>query len=118
MIERDDLIRRAEACEVLARSPSDLLAIERWMYTTDLPVHECAQRHAGYLRRQAREAASAPDANVLAEALSLLRALVDPSECRYDHHGYCQTHTLDDAPCPHSRGRDLLARLDQEARDR
>ena len=21
--------------------------------------------------------------------------------CRYDHHGYCQTHFLDPAPCPH-----------------
>ena len=24
-------------------------------------------------------------------------------ECQYDHHGYCQAHGLDEAPCPVER---------------
>lgn len=23
-----------------------------------------------------------------------------PDPCRYDHHGYCQSHNLDERPCP------------------
>lgn len=28
--------------------------------------------------------------------------------CRYDHHGYCQSHALDPAPCPVEQMRSLL----------
>ena len=38
----------------------------------------------------------------------LLRELVDEGECSYDHHGYCQTHTLDPKPCPHERAKARL----------
>lgn len=39
-----------------------------------------------------------------AENLALrlvVRALVDPDPCHYDHHGYCQAHSLHEQPCPH-----------------
>lgn len=41
-------------------------------------------------------------------AVSILRDLLDPDPCWYDHHGYCQAHSLHERPCPHERARDLL----------
>ena len=38
----------------------------------------------------------------------LLSELVDPDDCRYDHHGYCQSHSLHNAPCPHSLAKSFL----------
>lgn len=37
----------------------------------------------------------------------LVAALIDPDPCRYDHHGYCQTHSLHEAPCPHDLAKKL-----------
>lgn len=28
--------------------------------------------------------------------------------CRYDHHGYCQTHWLHDRPCPVEQAKELI----------
>lgn len=44
------------------------------------------------------------------EALELLAEYVDDDECRYDHHGHCQTHGSTDARlgCHNSRALDLL----------
>lgn len=39
----------------------------------------------------------------------LVAELTDDDPCRYDHHGYCQAHSLDEAPCPHARAKELLA---------
>lgn len=41
----------------------------------------------------------------LAELITLLR---DPDPCEYDHHGYCQAHSLDLKPCPHELAKELL----------
>jgi hypothetical protein len=41
----------------------------------------------------------------------LLIELTDEDDCRYDHHGYCQAHSLDIAPCPHSRSRTLIKEM-------
>jgi hypothetical protein len=45
-------------------------------------------------------------------ALRVLRALVDElvddEDCCYDHHGYCQAHSLQAKPCPHERAKALL----------
>lgn len=38
----------------------------------------------------------------------LLIELTDEGDCRYDHHGYCQAHSLDTDPCPHSRSKTLI----------
>ncbi|GHJ21599.1 MULTISPECIES: hypothetical protein [Streptomyces] len=48
------------------------------------------------------------------EAIEVLRDLVDPDDCYYDHHGYCQAHGwFDTAPaCPHARAKKLLAQAD------
>lgn len=56
---------------------------------------------------EALEKISAKDAEI-AELRKLLAELTDPDECRYDHHGYCQTHSLQEYPCPHSRAKELL----------
>lgn len=44
----------------------------------------------------------------LEKALGLIEELYDPERCYYDHHRYCQTHNLQDEPCPHERAKDLL----------
>lgn len=38
----------------------------------------------------------------------ILRKLVDRDQCHYDHHGYCQTHSLDSKPCPHELAKAFL----------
>ncbi len=45
----------------------------------------------------------------VARLRELLGELVDTSDCRYDHHGYCQAHKLDPRPCPNERAITLLA---------
>jgi hypothetical protein len=69
------------------------------------------------LRRNRRRAEIAVDVRGLAEVANQLGALlglitefVSPDACQYDHHGYCQAHSLDPAPCPHERARGLLAK--------
>jgi hypothetical protein len=44
------------------------------------------------------------------ELLGLIGDLVDDEDCRYDHHGYCQTHGwFDTTPrCPHIRAKELI----------
>jgi hypothetical protein len=37
----------------------------------------------------------------------LIAQLIDPDPCRYDHHGYCQAHSLHSAPCPHEQAKAL-----------
>ena len=44
----------------------------------------------------------------LAEALDALYAVTDDDPCRYDHHGYCQTHGPGAIPCSTAVARDLL----------
>ncbi len=44
----------------------------------------------------------------LARALAILADLVDDAPCQYDHHGYCQAHSLHERPCPHERAKTLL----------
>lgn len=50
----------------------------------------------------------------LVESLTLLAAQVDDDECRFDHHGGCQTHGFHDFDatrgCPMVRMRDLVGR--------
>lgn len=38
---------------------------------------------------------------------ALIGEFIDPDPCSYDHHGYCQAHGLDPAPCPHQRAKEL-----------
>lgn len=48
--------------------------------------------------------------------IELIEELTDPSPCCYDHHGYCQAHSLHEAPCPHERAKQLLDRLREAGR--
>ncbi|MER7487936.1 hypothetical protein ABTY20_18915 [Streptomyces sp. NPDC126497] len=45
-----------------------------------------------------------------AELLKLVRDLIDPDPCTFDHHGYCQAHGWfeTDPACPHGRAKRLL----------
>ena len=49
--------------------------------------------------------------DLLARCMSIIRSMVDPDECSYDHHGNCQAHgwTGIDPSCPHKRAKELLA---------
>lgn len=44
----------------------------------------------------------------VAELCRLIAELTDSGACSYDHHGYCQTHNLDERPCPHERAKHTL----------
>lgn len=42
------------------------------------------------------------------ELLILVDQFVDPSPCRYDHNGRCQSHSLHERPCPHETAKHVL----------
>lgn len=48
--------------------------------------------------------------DLLSRFLAILEDIIDPNECDYDHHGYCQEHGWfdPDIPCPHKRAKELL----------
>lgn len=50
------------------------------------------------------------------DLVELLRDLVDPDDCEFDHHGYCQAHgwTETEPRCPHARAKELLAVLGRD----
>jgi hypothetical protein len=50
------------------------------------------------------------------EIIQLIEEMHDPHDekCRYDHHGYCQTHYLHEYPCPFSKAKDVIKFLKQE----
>jgi len=48
-------------------------------------------------------------AGYLVVDVALLRALTDPGECEFNHHGDCKAHNLDPAPCPHAVAKGVLA---------
>jgi len=49
----------------------------------------------------------------LRRAVDIMRCLVDSGPCRYDHHGYCQTHSLGQ-PCEHEQANAFLAKYDAD----
>lgn len=92
------------------RAKRDAIQAQAERYAHDLrelrAEHDCAletiRRYAEDLAtlRAERDAAHLALANVL--------NAVDDGECRLDHHGYCQSHWLED-PCSVAVARDLLA---------
>lgn len=53
--------------------------------------------------------------SLLAEAVELIRDLVDPDACWFDHHGGCQAHgylSLEPGEiCPQQQAKDFLERI-------
>ena len=48
----------------------------------------------------------------LKEALELIYLLVDESDCRLDHHGYCQEHShFHQSECTHAKAKKFLKRF-------
>ena len=37
----------------------------------------------------------------IAELSALIGRMYDDDPCSYDHHNYCQSHSLHERPCPH-----------------
>ncbi len=46
----------------------------------------------------------------LQKAYDILSTIINSCDekCRYDHHGYCQTHWLHDKPCPIEQAKELF----------
>lgn len=89
----------------------------RTEYQPEPHCPKCGQRPflidaADYYRRLVEE----DPAHQLEEALLALEALVDNEPCRFDHHGYCQSHTIG-LPCPVAVARNLLRRVGRLADD-
>jgi hypothetical protein len=53
--------------------------------------------------------------DLLAEAVDIMRCLVDLEPCRYDHHDNCQAHSLGVRPCEHEQAKAFLAKYDSAA---
>jgi hypothetical protein len=54
------------------------------------------------------------DVAKLNELILVVQDMLDESDCRFDHHGFCQTHSwfdVDLRECPHARAKKLLAEL-------
>lgn len=67
-----------------------------------LSMCETGAGHMAVMLRNAKRRAEKMEA--------VLRDLIDDEPCRFDHHGYCQTHGwLQPGRCPVARARDLLA---------
>jgi hypothetical protein len=48
----------------------------------------------------------------LRKAVEIIKSLIDDEKCRYDHHGNCQTHRLEN-PCEVAEARKFLLELEQ-----
>jgi hypothetical protein len=57
----------------------------------------------------ARAERAEADNAVLVEALDATATPEAEDPCRYDHHGYCQSHSLSHRPCYMARSRAILA---------
>jgi hypothetical protein len=75
-----------------------------------------AAKDAGLARRESTEPADHRD-----QMIELLRSLVDPDDCWFDHHGGCQAHgflSLEPGEkCPHAEAKELLAALGGDNED-
>lgn len=49
------------------------------------------------------------DSEDIEKLIDLLDEFVfDDDDCSYDHHGYCQAHGLGEAPCEHTRAKEII----------
>jgi hypothetical protein len=124
--EADKLLRIASELS-MPPNPNQALALE---YVAVAQVHATLALAGARHTASGRVAlASADDDTLLAavgeairrhelpalrEAAEILEDLLERSDCRLDHHGYCQEHGwFADAPrCPHARAREFLGHTD------
>lgn len=52
------------------------------------------------------------------ELIKLVKELADPDPCEYDHHDFCQAHSLHPKPCPHGRAKTILNKIMPEGERR
>lgn len=48
------------------------------------------------------------------ELMALAVRFTDPDPCQYDHHGYCQAHSLHERPCPHQEMQWIMAHYNKK----
>ena len=128
--ERDGLMRQADACLAALAATGDAPLPPRtacpecgegcpgWIVQEDVYTGDETQRRcracdeyeqicAAYTTLAAQGAAARAERDALREALE---RFIDGEECRFDHHGYCQTHTsLEEGPCLMVQARAALA---------
>lgn len=46
------------------------------------------------------------------ELLEACKSLVDDEKCRFDHHGYCQTHFSGSSPCLNQLAKQAIAKAE------
>jgi hypothetical protein len=105
--ERNELQEKLDACissflvaNVDLRKERDALSEA---YSQALESLRLAETHSDAFAAQAKKAETERDA-----LLVLVEELHDTDPCSYDHHDYCQAHSLHDRPCPHGRAQELF----------
>jgi hypothetical protein len=101
--------------EPTRRAGEQVTVIERWTLHAHHAFDRVLRIKEGPLpewrsdTRMVREADYDALAEQLREAVDLLATFVDDEPCRFDHHGYCQTHGwLDEGECNVARARRLI----------
>jgi len=46
------------------------------------------------------------------DLINVLKQFIDNEKCRFDHHGYCQTHGITD-PCRNQIAKDLITKIER-----
>ena len=73
-----------------------------------------ARRIVASVNATAGISVEALEAGVVGELVEALEGLIDDEPCRYDHHGYCQTHFITE-PCEMAVARAALTKIKGEA---
>ena len=90
------------------QNPGDSADKRIYVGTVKKPIADICDLYGDESQANARLIAYSP------ELFQALEALVDDEECRFDHHGYCQTHNLSN-PCDMQRAREVIAKVKGES---
>ena len=74
-----------------------------WCCDAEFGKHEITCEHSQIPKEKLKE--------ILGKCLGIIEELIDPEECSYDHHNYCQSHGLHEYPCPHGRAKEMLKEI-------
>lgn len=100
----DELLAELERLAAAERTARDVAAANK--RATQHALRDCERAEAE------RDEARAETGRLR----GLVRDFVDPDECWFDHHGYCQAHGwfATDPKCPHARAKELLPKEDEQ----